>query len=409
MASVLKQIAVLAVLGAGTAFAVDRWVLSAPPEQAAETRARPAPGVEVAEVRLGEVERVISAVGSGRAVQSVELRVSDDGRVTEVLFRAGDPVRAGDPLLRLDDAQERAALAEAEAALEEARAAFQRADALRAQGRVTGTAFESARNDLARTEARHDRAATDLERRTLLAPFEGVIGFSDIDLGAVVTRTTVIARLDDLRAIEADFAIPERFFAEVALGDAVRAVTAARPDEVFAGEVAAIDRRVDEGTRSFRVRARFDNPDLRLPAGAFLRVELVLEAREGVLAPEEALVAEGGAAFAYVVGADDRVERRAVSLGARRAGEAEILDGLEPGERVVTRGVQKVRPGAPVRVMNAPEADPAAPTAPAAQGVPQAREGAAPADPADPEGSDDAPAVAPAAAPAADAPARSAT
>ena len=367
MASFLKQFAVLAVLAGGAWVAADRYVLNAPETAQEARRERPAPGVVVEAARLDTVERAVAAVGTGRAARSVVLRVSDDGRVTEILFRAGDAVRQGEPLVTLDEARELAALAEAEAALTEARAAFERAETLASQGRVTSSALDTARNDLGRAEARHDRARTDLELRTLRAPFDGVVGFTDIHVGAFVTAATAIATLDDLTFIDADFAVPERFFGEVQPGDAVRAQTDARPGEVFTGQVAAIDRRVDEATRSFRVRARFANPDLRLPAGAFMRVELVLESREGVIAPEEAVVTEGGATFVYVVNAEDTVERRAVTVGARRAGEAEIVEGLAEGERVVVRGVQKVRPGAPVRIMGG--------GAPETGAQPQARQG----------------------------------
>ena len=145
--------------------------------------------------------------------------------------------------------------------------------------------------------------------------------------------------------------MPERFFGDVEAGAPVRARTRIFPDETFTGVVEAIDRRVDEVSRAFLVRARFDNPGLRLPAGVFMQVDLVMGSRPGVLAPEESLVTEAGEVHLYVVAPDDTVQRRAVTIGGRRAGAAEILEGLEAGERVVVRGLQKVRDGASVRVL----------------------------------------------------------
>ncbi len=351
MASIFRQLVVLTVLAGGAAWAIQSRMgegAEAPPA----ARAPQAAGVMVEPARAGRVERVVSAVGTGRALRSVELQFSAGGRIAEVLFRDGDAVSKGDALARLDDAAERAALAEAEAAYQEARAAFSRADTLREQGRVAGSTFDASEAELLRTEARLARARSDLDDRTLRAPFDGVVGFSDVDPGAVVTAATVIATIDDISKLDVQFSIPERFFGEVEAGDAVRARTRIFPDELFEGEVEAIDRRVDEVSRAFRVRAQFDNAGLRLPAGAFMQVELVLEAREGVLAPEEALVTEAGRMHLFVVGPDDRIERRDVVVGSRRAGDAEILEGLEAGERVVTRGVQKARDGAPARILD---------------------------------------------------------
>jgi membrane fusion protein (multidrug efflux system) len=352
MGSILKQLLIVAVLAG-----VAAWAIQTRTEDPAdgERGGRPATGVEVALARADQVERVVAAVGTGRALRSVELRFSSSGRVAEVLFEDGDAVSEGDVLARLEEDAQRAALAEAEAALAEAEAAFERARSLEAQGRIAGAAFDAAQSELLRARARRDRATTELDDRTLRAPFDGVIGFSEIDPGAVVGPETVIGTLDDISRLDVQFSIPERFFGEVEAGDAVRATTRIFPGEVFDGAVRAIDRRVDEVSRAFRVRARFENPGLRLPAGAFMQVELVLESREGVLAPEEALVTEAGAVHLFVVGPDDRIEKRRVRVGGRRAGEAEVLEGLEAGERVVTRGVQKVRDGAEVRILNADE------------------------------------------------------
>ncbi|MEC9434128.1 MAG: efflux RND transporter periplasmic adaptor subunit [Pseudomonadota bacterium] len=350
MASLFRQIVVLAVLAGGAGWAIQTQF----PDEAAggaEARKRPPVAVAVAEAQAGEVERVVSAIGTGRALRSVELRFTDTGRVEELMFRDGDPVQSGAVLARLDSAAEQAALAEAEASLEEAQAAYDRAQTLREQGRVTTAAFDVADGLLKRARARKAAAEADLDARFLRAPFSGVVGFAAIDPGAVVSSGANIATLDDISELEVEFAVPERYFGEVAQGDAVRAATSIFPGESFQGQVRAIDRRVDEVSRAFRVRARFPNAGLRLPAGAFMQVELVLDARMGVIAPEEALVTEAGAVHVFVLTAEDRIERREVTVGARRAGEAEILTGLEPGERVVTRGVQKVRDGVPARAL----------------------------------------------------------
>jgi membrane fusion protein (multidrug efflux system) len=335
-------------------------------------------------------------------------------------------VTEGAALVRLDDASERAAVAEAEAEIEETTAAYDRAATLQKQGRVTGQSFEGARADLQRAEARLGRVRAALQERVIRAPFTGIIGLTDLTEGALVARETIIATLEDLTVLRVEFRTPERFFADVAVGDEVRVETTIHPGETFDGEVVAVDRRVDETSRAFRVRAEIPNGDMKLPSGLFLRVTMVLAARMGVVAPEQAVIIEGDGAFVYVVDAEGVVERRAITVGQRAGGMAEALRGLAPGERVVTRGIQKVRDGAPVRIIGegapaggkpsgAPEGggpgaeptagEPAAASAPAAS-VPAASAPAASAPASsDPAASVPAPAPTPAASPAAPTPA----
>ncbi len=351
MASILKQLVLIALLGGAGYGGWIAWTAYAEGETTQQAqRARPAPGVVVEPTRIEAVERTVTAVGTGRALQSVEIATVTDGRVVALGFEGGDIVQAGDVLLRLDDSAERATLQEAQSERDRAANAYERAETLRGQNQISQTAFETAETDLARAQAVLDRARKALEDRTLRAPFDGVMGYGKVDLGAVVRANTPIATLDDLSALDVEFSMPERFYGEVAGGAPVRATSEAFPGETFEGAVTTVARRLDPISRAFTARARIPNPDQRLPAGAFMRVTLVLESRESVTAPEEAIVAEGGSRFVYVV-ADERAERRAVTIGGRLNGRAEILEGLAADELVITRGLQKAADGRPVRVI----------------------------------------------------------
>ncbi len=360
MASVVKQIAIVAVLAAGAYGGWTFWQSQAGQAQEQAQRARPAPGVVVAPVTRERVETTVNAVGAARPLRSIELATLSDGRIALFGFEGGEPVEEGQMLLQLDDGAQQASLQEAEANVARASNAFDRATALRDQRRIAESEYDSARAELLRAEAVLDRARKDLADRTLTAPFAGVAGFRRADVGAVVRSNTPIADLSDISALDVDFSIPERYYGEVSVGSDVRATTQIFPGETFLGTVTAIGARVDTVSRSFTARARIPNPDHRLPADAFMRVTLVLAARESVVAPEEAVVSEGGDNFVYVI-ADDRAQRRRVTVGARSAGRAEITDGVEAGEMVVVRGVQKVGDNRPVRVLNPePEATPVA-------------------------------------------------
>lgn len=358
MAGILRQAVVLLVIG-GVGYGgyeAFRHYAVATEDTGASRRGNSATVVEVAIAEESLIERSVSAIGSGTPVRAVELKMLTSGRVEAVAFRGGETVEAGTVLVRLRDEDARAALAEAQADLVEARSAYERAQTLRQQGRVAEASAEAALAALARSEARLQRAQTDMENRELIAPFDGVIGFPGVELGTSVGSDTVIAALDDLSRLSVEFRVPERFFGEVREGATLRAESSIFPDEVFEGEITAVGRRLDVVSRTFEVRGIIDNADLRLPGGAFLRVELVFDDRTGVTVPEEAVVSQGDGHHVFVVGEDDRAQRREIRLGIRRVGTVEVLDGIEAGERVITRGIQRVRDGAPVRLQGgAPE------------------------------------------------------
>ena len=349
MAGLLRQTLVLGLLvgaGYGGYVAFQHYAVA---EDGGPARSRPAPVVEVAEVTATQIERSVSAIGSGSAVRSVELKMLASGRVEMLGFRGGEVVSAGTVLVSLNDEAARAALAEARADLTEAQGAFDRSETLRAQGRVAEAALEQAQAELARAQARVLRAETDLANRSLVAPFDGVIGFPEVEVGSSVGTDTVIAGLDDLSRLSVEFNVPERFFSDVAEGARLRAESQIFPGEVFEGVVSGVGRRLDLVSRTFEVRALIDNPGRRLPAGAFLRVELVFDKRDSVVVPEEAVVSQSDRNHVFVV-EDGKAVQRSVTLGVRRVGSVEVLEGLSPGESVIVRGVQKVRNGAPVRL-----------------------------------------------------------
>lgn len=355
MAGIARQILALALIGGAGygAYTAFQHYAVATEDTGGGRRGAPATPVEVATAEDTVIERSVSAVGSGTPVRSVELKLLASGRVEAVAFRGGETVEQGTVLVRLNEDVARATLTEAEADLVEARSAHDRAQTLREQGRVAEASAESALAALARAEARVQRARTDFDNRQLRAPFEGVIGFPEVEIGTSVGTDTVIAVLDDLSWLSVEFRVPERFFGEVREGAVLRAESQIFPGEVFEGEVAAVGRRVDTVSRTFEVRGLIDNTDLRLPGGSFLRVELVFGDRNGVTVPEESVISQGDGAHVFVVGDDNRAQRREVRLGVRRVGTVEVLEGISAGEQVITRGIQRVRDGAPVQLPGA--------------------------------------------------------
>lgn len=350
--STLRQlvlILVLAGLGAGA------WYLTA---QSAGTRTTDgteaavdaAVLVEVAAARVDVVEQHVEAVGTLRARQAILVKPNAAGRVTSIRFEAGQWVEKGEILLTLDSEIEEASVAEASAMLEDAKAQYERARRLLANNTVAQARVDELRAAYAAAQARLAAADRRLRDRAIRAPFAGVVGLREVDLGARIDESTVVTTLDDLSAVELEFSVPEVFFGRVRRGQAVTATTAAFPDRTFAGAVTGIDARIDPVTRSFRVRAELPNSDMTLAAGLFMVVRATLGARfDAVLIPEQAVVTEGRSTYVFRV-RDSTAERVDVRLGQRRVGEVEVVEGLQAGDRVVTAGLQRVRDGVPVRL-----------------------------------------------------------
>ena len=278
-----------------------------------------------------------------------------------------------------------AAIAEirrAEAQRNELAMRLDRAQALRRTGAGTGAQVEdltaqvkTLESAIASAEAKRKAAEARMEDLVIRAPFSGRLGTRSVSLGAYVSPGTRMTTLDDLERIRLDFSVPENLLASLKPGQTVRARSAAFGDRVFEGKVSVVDPRVDPVTRAVRLTAEFKNSDEALKPGMFLSVALEVRVKDdAVLIPEEAVVSEGLRQLVYVV-KDDKVERRVITMGQRQGGRIEVVEGLTPGETLVVRGVQRVRPGAVVKarqVSNAPAEADAGPTAPPGPGRPRA-------------------------------------
>ncbi|MDF1749841.1 MAG: efflux RND transporter periplasmic adaptor subunit, partial [Alphaproteobacteria bacterium] len=302
--------------------------------------------VETATVMLRPMETSIEAVGSTRAKRTVEIKPFADGRVVNVAFKAGDSVEAGQVLLRLDDEIERADLVEAEARLKDALSALKRAETLRKSNTVAEATVDTLVANVAIAQADRDRAIRRLQDRTIKAPFAGVVGYSNVELGAQVESGDTITVLDDLSVIEVEFFLSEGLFSRITPGQKVLANAAAFPGRDFEAEILSIDSRIAPISRSFQARASIENSDRTLPAGMFMHLSIVLDADQALTLPEEAVVVDGNQSYIFVVTQREdglRAARRNVSIGRRSLGYVEVLDGVSEGDSVVIRGVQKVR------------------------------------------------------------------
>jgi membrane fusion protein (multidrug efflux system) len=309
------------------------------------------PGVIVSEAVMLPFPLSAEALGNARANEAVDIRAEITAAITSIEFKEGQQVQAGDVLLKLENSEPLADLAAKKAALIDSESQYRRSSELFKTKVVSASQLEQleARRDadLAAVKAAESRLAHTVIR----APFAGQIGLRRVSLGSIVGPSTVITTLDDTSQIKLDFNVPEVFMARLQMGLTVTARSAAWPDLLFSGNVISIDTRVDPISRTITVRALLPNDESRLRPGMFLTVSLLKDDVVSLVIPEEALIPERSKQFVYVVGDGNMVERREVLTGRRRPGQIEILEGLEPGERVISEGTQQARPGMPVNIV----------------------------------------------------------
>ncbi|MFN3207937.1 MAG: efflux RND transporter periplasmic adaptor subunit [Roseovarius sp.] len=348
--SLFKQLLMICLLGAigyGAYWGYETYL--AAPAEAAEARGGGAVTIETAKAEIQRVYQTVEAVGTSRAATSVEIVPEADGRIVELSITPGQRVEEGTVLVRLDDAIERADLAEAEARLTERRQALERVQQLRNTNAVSQASLEEAVARLAEADAQLDRARRRLADRTILAPFSGVLGLAEVDRGARVTSGDMITRLDDLSKVELEFSLPETLFAKVRRGMPVEARSVAFEDRTFDGEIDTVDSRIDPVSRAFRVRAVIPNRDGTLPAGMFMSLTLTLSEDDALVVPEEAIVFQAAETYVFTI-ADGTAVRQSVKTGQRRDGRVAVLAGLKEGQEVAIRGLGRLRDGAEVSV-----------------------------------------------------------
>lgn len=327
--------------------------------------------VEAIKVTVETAQRETLAIGTFRSYESVIIRPEVTGRVAELSFREGEKVTRGQVMVRLDDSVERATLAQAEARLNLAKSNFNRAQTLVARDAGTVKALDEARAGLLSAEADITLAKARLEKMSIAAPFDGIAGLRKVSIGNYLSPGTDIVNVEQIDPLKIDFRVPELFLPSVKDGATIAVTVDAFPGRTFAGRIYAIDPLIDQAGRSIVVRARIENPDDILRPGLFARVTLTLAVRENaIFVPEQSIIPIGDKAFVYRV-VDGKIANTPVKLGLRRNARVEVLEGLSPGDLVVTAGQLKVQDGRAVTVVPAPSGTPIAPrtgaeTAPAA-------------------------------------------
>ena len=317
------------------------------------------PSVEVARVELAQLTDDTRAVGSLRSRRGVVLRPEVGGRITQLNFTDGQRVRKGQVLVQFDDQLPQAQVQQSRAELSIAKANQKRNQELVAQNFISQRSLDESAANLEVAQAKLALAQATAARLKIVAPFDGIAGIRQVNVGDYLKDGADIVNIEDIEAIFVDYRLPERFQSKVKRGQTAVLDIDALPGRQYTAQIQAIDPLIDANGRSIGIRGCIDNRQLQLRPGMFARVNTVFGVKDDArVIPEEAIVPQAGKQFVIKLldAADPQTrttQRVEVKVGLRSPGRVEVLEGLAPGDTVVTTGQQRVqRDGTTVTVVD---------------------------------------------------------
>jgi len=302
----------------------------------------------------------LSAIGSTTAVQGVIVSADLPGVVEKINFESGKMVRAGEVLVQLDVRQEQAQLASAEAGLQLSKVNLDRMQSLNQQGIAAKADWDKLDAETKQAEAKITEIKATIGRKTIVAPFSGVLGIRQVNVGQYLAAGTPIVPLQSLDPIYVNFSVPQQQIARLKVGGPVR-ISSEGQATTFTGKITAINSVIDEATRNIQVQATLANPQHKLQPGMFVNASVDVGTATSVIALPASSVnyaPYGDSVYVVEEMKDPKgktykgVRQQFVKLGPGRGDQVAVLSGVKPGEEIVTSGVFKLRPNAAVQVNN---------------------------------------------------------
>jgi membrane fusion protein (multidrug efflux system) len=311
----------------------------------------------------------LEAVGSLRAVNGADLAFEVPGIVEEIHFNSGDEVKAGTELIKLRDDEDVSKLHSLQAVVDLAVITYQRGIKQLPSQTISQAAVDADKSELDAARANVAEQQALIDKKVIRAPFDGRLGIRAVDLGQYLAAGATVVTLQSLDPIYVDFFLPQQALDQIRIGQTVSAKVDTYPGQPFAGEISAIEPKVDSASRNVRVRATLRNPDHLLLPGMYATVDIATgDPQRFVTLPQTAITFNAYGNTVYIVdkgeaGADGQprltVRQSFVKTGEMRGDQIAVLDGVKEGETVVTAGQLKLRNGVAVAVNNAiqPSAD----------------------------------------------------
>lgn len=339
-----KSAILLALLWAQSGvFFIDQAIAQKPPGQE-----RPPMPVEAASVEVGTVVLSIPAIGSLKSSESVTISSEIAGRISEIIGKEGQPIKAGELLVALDPSIYEADVAQMQASIALTKANYQRASELFDKRVGTQQARDEAQAKFLADEANMASAQARLTKTKIYAPFDGVLGLRRLSVGQYVAPGEIIFNLEAIDPLKIDFRIPEIYLNKIKIGQQIITTLDASPGKEYTATLYAIDPLVDQSGHSILIRAILPNGSNELRPGLFARLKLIYETRDqALLIPEQAVFFMGQQKFVYRI-IEGKAALTPVTTGDRNGGKVEILQGLSAGDQIVVAGMLKIFNGMPV-------------------------------------------------------------
>ncbi|MEO1014217.1 MAG: efflux RND transporter periplasmic adaptor subunit [Pseudomonadota bacterium] len=303
------------------------------------------PAVAFAQIEPAAIGVRLSSIGVARSIRSVDITSEVAGIVVDVRFTPGQAVKAGDVLLRLDDREQRIALERAKAQYPIARRNARRFAALARDDAGSQVEADTAATEAERLAAEVKSAEFELSRRTISAPFDGVLGLADIEPGDLVSAAQLVVSIDDTRRMIVAFPVPQEASRDVAIGQEAELIDPRAPGGRIPGAVTAIDSRVDPAARTLMVEGTFENEDGAIRPGATFEVETRSRGAEALRAPSIAVQWDRTGSFVWALDKAGAAKRVGVVIAQREPDSVLIRGPLAPGDVVISDGADRVRPG----------------------------------------------------------------
>ena len=324
--------------------------------------------ISAATVVVQNLPRFAPGIGSLAAVHQVTINPEVAGRVTKIFFEAGSMVKAGDPLVQINDAPDRGDLANFEAQARMAQISLQRNQALRQRNFASQEVVDQNQSQADQARAQIMKTEAIIAQKLIRAPFSGQLGVRQIELGQYLTTGAPIVTLTDLSTLYVNFTLASHLRSEISVGQQVNVTADAFPGRVFTAKVTTIEPQISPDTRTMQVQATMTNPGNALLPGMFVNAAVVLPPRpDTMVVPETAVeyTLYGDSVFVIKDEGKDasghpilKAVRTPVKTGTRWDGKVAILNGLKPGEKVVAAGQVKLQNGVQVAITGSPAPQP---------------------------------------------------
>lgn len=288
---------------------------------------------------------------SGTVIPNEEVLLTSEisGKITSIYFKEGSTVREGDLMVKFNDQDLQAQLKKTIHQKKLAEQIELSKHGLSKTGIISQEEYDSALTEANSLKAEVDLIKANINKTEISAPFDGVVGLRYVSKGAYISTGTRIAELISIKPVKIDFAVPGKYGSMIKNGNIIT-FTVEGGDQSYKAEVYAVESKIDPETRTLRLRAIYPNSKGEILPGAFAHIELTLrEFKNAIQIPTEALIPELGEQKVYIY-KNGKVQPAYVKTGIRTEGKIQVLQGLQPGDILITSGILKIGPGVSVEL-----------------------------------------------------------